>query len=351
MSEQTAHSLTDPLAANATALQAVALRSAMALYAQSLAVSPLAALVSPLKHSLALTSPEPLDCAHTAAVTSPMNLGSPLMPPALSNPFSLHLPMPYADASLLSLLADPRLFPPLSELRQQTQTLRVSDALGNSSATPLLNAAPALTLPLSSVSNAALTASIPTPVATPFNEQSASGLAKSAGGFAPAPVCSAAALSAPDAADSRAMPSSEPEAAPALAALLAAADRENAYDSGGERRGLCVLLSNEHFETRTGMPERAGARIDLENLKRVFGQLLGFELWLAQDLSCREILALLHQGTCACTTFGSVCFVSALFCVGSPLLPYRGAGHGAGHLVSLLYSSSSNFRISNRSRI
>jgi hypothetical protein len=137
MTEHSApRALTDPLAANASALQAVALRSAMALYAQSLAVSPLASLVSPLKHSLALTSPEPLDGVLSATVGSPVSLSGALVPPALSNPFSLH--MPYADPSLLSLLADPRFFSAFPELRHPT--LRVSDALGSSGAPQLQNA-------------------------------------------------------------------------------------------------------------------------------------------------------------------------------------------------------------------
>jgi len=62
------------------------------------------------------------------------------------------------------------------------------------------------------------------------------------------------------------------------------------------KRGLCVMISNQHFSPESKLNRRAGTEHDTDTLRHVFAQ-LGFELVIHQDVTAKKAFAAVEEGS------------------------------------------------------
>jgi len=62
-----------------------------------------------------------------------------------------------------------------------------------------------------------------------------------------------------------------------------------------EKRGLCIIISNEHFKAESHFNRRPGAAKDTEMLREVFTK-LGFDVQLHQNVAAHQALRALVHG-------------------------------------------------------
>jgi len=61
------------------------------------------------------------------------------------------------------------------------------------------------------------------------------------------------------------------------------------------KRGLCVVISNEHFTPKSQLHRRTASEYDVQKLCDVFGQ-LGFELMVHVNVTASDMLKILVKG-------------------------------------------------------
>jgi len=61
------------------------------------------------------------------------------------------------------------------------------------------------------------------------------------------------------------------------------------------RRGLCIIISNEHFTPKSNFKRRVGAQVDTEMLRTAFVK-LGFEVRQRHDVTAMVAQQLLVDG-------------------------------------------------------
>jgi len=62
------------------------------------------------------------------------------------------------------------------------------------------------------------------------------------------------------------------------------------------KRGRFIIINNKIFGKDTGLEERRGTDVDSENLQIIFGDILGFEVVVKNDLTRTEMLQLMIAG-------------------------------------------------------
>lgn len=65
------------------------------------------------------------------------------------------------------------------------------------------------------------------------------------------------------------------------------------YRMNNVKRGRFIIINNETFNPATGMGVRKGTDVDSDNLKRIFGDILGFEVVVNKDMTRSQMLQLM----------------------------------------------------------
>lgn len=68
------------------------------------------------------------------------------------------------------------------------------------------------------------------------------------------------------------------------------------YRMNNVKRGRFIIINNETFNPATGMGVRKGTDVDSDNLKRIFGDILGFEVVVNKDMTRSQMLQLMIAG-------------------------------------------------------
>ena len=67
------------------------------------------------------------------------------------------------------------------------------------------------------------------------------------------------------------------------------------YSMTSTKRGMFIMISNEHFQRRSGLNRRNGAQQDLDMLHQVFTQ-LNFDVFIYSNVTAAKALVILEEG-------------------------------------------------------
>ena len=62
------------------------------------------------------------------------------------------------------------------------------------------------------------------------------------------------------------------------------------YNNHHKRRGLFLIINNHTFDPKLNLPQRRGTQNDVKNLQEVFGDILGFEIIVSENLTVSEMM-------------------------------------------------------------
>jgi len=68
------------------------------------------------------------------------------------------------------------------------------------------------------------------------------------------------------------------------------------YAMTASKRGLFILINNEHFRPESGYQDRRGAYRDSDALQQLFAQ-LGFEISVFKDVTATDAYSCLEEGS------------------------------------------------------